>query len=136
MARLVTSSAGGHDDGESSLATTAVPGSQITVGGTGDNNVNPIDASEDAPENTRYDDELYQIKNYLDQGNTTFELKTENSAGDDNIMFVGTIMSNPDRSLTLAPATSSGPHHNRTNGDGHLSGWAGRTSSRGHTASI
>ena len=82
----LSSSAGGHDDGEPSN------GALITVGGWFDYPQNPTfpdltdnDCFEPAP---RCDDELYDLTTALSQSSSsTFVVETENPSGDDNIFF-------------------------------------------------
>lgn len=77
----LTSSAGGQDDGA------AANGALITVGGIGDSNDNPPDPNGDAGGDFRYDDELYSVIPFVDDGDTQMVVNTVNPSGDDNIFF-------------------------------------------------
>lgn len=81
---LLTSSAGGSDDGADAN------GGLITVGGLGDSITNPASASAQPPAvGTRYDDELYSLKPLLSAGLTTITINTLNPSNNDNIFFAG-----------------------------------------------
>lgn len=79
----LTSSAGGQDDGETAN------GALITVGGLGDNNNNPADPNA-TPVNERSDDELYDLKPFVNDGDTSIQIATANPSNDDNILFAAT----------------------------------------------
>lgn len=84
----MSSSAGGIDDGVGS------DGGLITAGGIGDTNANPANPNS----NTSPDDELYDLKPFLTQGDTSFSIFTKNPSNDDNIFFMGlTITAKLDR---------------------------------------
>ena len=78
----LTTSAGGQDDGYSSN------GGLITAGGIGDSILNPPD-----PFATRmgynYDDELYSLNSFLNNGDTSISIATRNPSADDNVFFMG-----------------------------------------------
>ena len=82
--RLTTSS-GGQDDGE--LAN----GALITVGGIGDTNDNPTDPFA-LPINERSDDELYDLKPFVNDGDTSITINTLNPSDDDNILFAAVVL--------------------------------------------
>jgi hypothetical protein len=71
----LTRFAGNNDDG-----TQAADGSLITVGGIGDDPSNNVADYAD-------DDELYTLKPFLKQGDTSFTIRTSNATNDDNIFF-------------------------------------------------
>jgi hypothetical protein len=84
--RLLTSAAGGNDDGSFAAAN----GALLTVGGVGDNPLNPPDPNQIG---AAYDDELYNLAlgndvsadPFLRNGDTWLELLTNNPSGDDNV---------------------------------------------------
>lgn len=77
-ARL-TSSAGGEDDGA------AANGALITVGGIGDSRSNPPPF--DPSTEFRTDDELYDLRGFLNEGDEVVEIFSVNPTDDDNIHF-------------------------------------------------
>jgi hypothetical protein len=79
----LTSSAGGQDDGANSN------GALITAGGFGDTNDNPADPYEDGYSGPRYDDELYNLIPFVEDGDTSIDAYTYNPSDDDNIFFAG-----------------------------------------------
>jgi hypothetical protein len=72
---LLTDFAGNNDDGAA-----VQDGSLITVGGLGDDPGNNVASYAD-------DDELYNLKPFLNTGDTSFAIKTSNATNDDNIFF-------------------------------------------------
>ncbi len=80
---LLTSSAGGEDDG------TPSNGGLITVGGVGDSSDNPEDPSvhDDCGNGPRCDDELYDLKALVGTGATSFTVDTNNPSNDDNVFL-------------------------------------------------
>nr|WP_321498004.1 Ig-like domain-containing protein [uncultured Methanolobus sp.] len=76
----VTTAAGGEDDGYSSN------GGLITVGGLGDSNANPADPNA-KPTKPTSDDELYNILPFVNDGDDTITVYTQNPSNDDNIFF-------------------------------------------------
>lgn len=78
--RRLTTSAGGQDDGEDAN------GALITVGGIGDTNSNPADPNA-TPTDKRSDDELYDLKPFVNNGDTSIKIDTSNPSADDNIFF-------------------------------------------------
>ncbi|WP_202320074.1 Ig-like domain-containing protein [Archaeoglobus neptunius] len=84
----LTSSAGGHDDGQ------AHNGALLTVGGLDDSNANPADAySHGDATSPRYDDELYSLIPLVADGDTTITVYTDNPSNDDNIFFAAFFLS-------------------------------------------
>jgi len=79
---LLTSSAGGEDDGYGQN------GALITVGGLDDSNANPPDPYENGYGNPRYDDELYSLLPLIDPDTTNITIDTNNPSMDDNIFFI------------------------------------------------
>jgi len=76
----LTSSAGGQDDG------VAENGALITAGGIGDDIANPPDPY--GPDiDPRYDDELYNLRPLLNNGDVLITVDTVNPSNDDNIFF-------------------------------------------------
>lgn len=77
----MTTSAGGQDDGR-----VAAAGALLTVGGIGDSNNNPSNpfANADTP---RSDDELYSLLPFVNDGDTSITVFTQNPSNDDNIFF-------------------------------------------------
>ena len=76
----LTSSAGGQDDGE------GTNGALITVGGLGDNPAVPPNPNT-GPVTARSDDELYDLRSFAKQNDTSMQIDTLNPSVDDNIMF-------------------------------------------------
>jgi hypothetical protein len=87
--RLLTTSAGGYDDG------VETNGGLITIGGIGDSSANPDPNA--LPSGPFTDDELYDLAQgnvddatpYILNGDTSFTLVTRNPSLDDNIFFMG-----------------------------------------------
>lgn len=77
----LTTSAGGQDDGEDSN------GALITVGGIGDQKSNPQDPYSAPVSGARSDDEVYNLIDYVNDGDTSVTIQTENPSFDDNILF-------------------------------------------------
>ena len=82
--QLMTSSAGGQDDG---VPLSIGNGGLITVGGVGDSNANPLDPNAAPTTGCRYDDELYTLLPYVSNGDTLIRVHTVNPSNDDNIFF-------------------------------------------------
>jgi len=80
----ITSSAGGQDDGFSSN------GGLITAGGIGDSIDNPLDpnAAPSGDPAYRYDDELYNLAPFLNEGDEAIIIDTVNPSNDDNVFFL------------------------------------------------
>lgn len=85
--RRLSTAAGGEDDGYSSN------GGLITVGGDGDDAANPSDSTA-TPTNPRSDDELYDLRPYVEGGATSISVETTNPSNDDNV-FLATFTMNP-----------------------------------------
>lgn len=85
----LTSSAGGQDDG------LGADGALITVGGLGDENDNPNPTA--APSNPRTDDELYDLRPFVNTGETLIRVDTRNPSNDDNIFFAAFYTTVPSR---------------------------------------
>jgi hypothetical protein len=79
----MSTSAGGQDDGGH------YNGGLITFGGIGDSPDLPADPYATPGGDTRYDDELYDVKSFLTAGDTVFHVYTQNPSYDDNIFFLG-----------------------------------------------
>jgi len=77
----LTSAAGGSNDGALD-----VDGSLITAGGVGDNNSNPADPFET---NQSTDDEYYDLRPFVSQGDNVLSVFSRNESNDDNIFFLG-----------------------------------------------
>ena len=84
----MTSSAGGQDDGS------GVNGALLTVGGLDDSNANP---PPNAPPNgdPRFDDELYDLKPFMDPQDLLITVQTLNPSDDDNIFFASLFITVP-----------------------------------------
>jgi hypothetical protein len=78
--RRMTTSAGGQDDGE------VANGALLTVGGLGDSTDNPTDPYA-TPTHPRADDELYNLRPFVNTGDTEMTVATSNPSNDDNIFF-------------------------------------------------
>ncbi|MEM4260064.1 MAG: Ig-like domain-containing protein [Candidatus Woesearchaeota archaeon] len=78
----LTTSAGGQDDGAGEN------GALITLGGIDDSNANPGDpyVRDSSP---TYDDELYDLIPFVNNGDTSINVYTLNPSTDDNIFFAG-----------------------------------------------
>lgn len=83
----LTSAAGGEDDGR------AQNGALLTVGGDGDSSSNPTDPYA-APTNAASDDELYDLRPFVKDGDTHIRVDTNNPSQDDNV-FLSTFTTNP-----------------------------------------
>jgi uncharacterized repeat protein (TIGR01451 family) len=101
----LTSSAGGSDDGET------FDGALFTVGGLGDSSANPSDPN--APSvDARTDDERYDLRPFVDDGDTSIEVFTQNPSTDDNILFASLVLSSAavvGEGIVLAPITDDVP---------------------------
>lgn len=83
----LTSSAGGEDDGG------PYNGALITAGGVGDSIDNPANPLA-TPTNPRSDDELYDLRPFVRNGDTTIKIDTDNPSFDDNV-FLAVFDMNP-----------------------------------------
>jgi Ca2+-binding RTX toxin-like protein len=92
--RRLTTSAGGEDDGESAN------GALITVGGVGDDDANPPDPNR-IPDVPTYDDELYDLEPFVDNGDTSIIVETSNPSNDDNVFFAAFTTNPPVTSVTV-----------------------------------
>ncbi len=95
----LTTSAGGQDDGE------VVDGALITVGGLDDSDANPSDPYADGNSGPRYDDELYDLLPFVNNGDTSTTVSTLNPSGDDNIFFAAFFLGD-----TTASVSGGGGH--------------------------
>jgi hypothetical protein len=77
----LSTSAGGYDDG------ILADGGLITAGGIGDSIANPLDPF--LIGDSAYDDELYSLVPFLNTGDTSFSIFTQNTSNDDNIFLMG-----------------------------------------------
>lgn len=84
----LTTSAGGEDDGAPSN------GALITVGGLGDTVDNPADPLA-YPTDPRSDDELYDLRPFVENGDRTIYIGTDNPSLDDNVMLATFTMNPP-----------------------------------------
>ena len=83
----MTTSAGGEDDGE------IANGALLTVGGIGDSPNNPSDPHA-LPTHPRSDDELYDLRPFVNAGDTELTVVTGNPSNDDNIFFAAFVLQN------------------------------------------
>jgi hypothetical protein len=90
----LTSAAGGQDDCDQKYQPSpnfdsCGNGALLTVGGIGDSNANPSDptALPDGSCNPRCDDELYNLLPFVNNGDTSISVNTDNPSNDDNIFF-------------------------------------------------
>jgi hypothetical protein len=102
--RRMTTSAGGEDDGE------VANGALLTVGGLGDSRDNPADPYA-LPRDPRADDELYDLKPFVNTGDTSLTVVTSNPSGDDNIFFAAFYLRDAvaviGEGVALSPASAS-----------------------------
>lgn len=80
----LSSWAGGSDDCTDSPYHN---GGLLTVGGLDDSLLNPADPYAQPPTDTFYDDELYSLLPFVNQGDTQMVIETLNPSTDDNIFF-------------------------------------------------
>jgi hypothetical protein len=106
LARL-TSSAGGQDDGA------AENGALLTVGGLDDSNANPVDPNATPNDDPRIDDELYSLIPFVNNGDTTVNVRTANPSNNDNIFFAGFFIGNNTavvgEGISLTPLSATNP---------------------------
>jgi len=81
----MTSWAGGNDESISPMSN----GNLFTVGGLDDSVNNPADPNAKPVGNKRYDDELYSLFPFVNDGDTQILVHTQNPSYDDNILFAG-----------------------------------------------
>ncbi len=79
----LTSSAGGQDDGAGEN------GALLTVGGLDDTNANPSPFASPSSNGFRTDDELYDLKPFVSEGDVLISVHSINPSDDDNIFFAG-----------------------------------------------
>lgn len=100
----ITSSSGGFDDGEEAN------GALLTVGGLGDSNTNPPDPFSGPQNDSRYDDELYDLIPFVTDGDTQIDVFTINPSIDDNIYFahlnLGGLTAVVGEGIVLSPAAA------------------------------
>jgi hypothetical protein len=104
----LTTSAGGEDDGFSSN------GGLITAGGIGDSNANPPDPyaspSYSGPNDPTYDDELYNLIPFVNNGDTSIVVDTLNPSNDDSIhfaaLFLGSAIAVVGEGIVLSPGSA------------------------------
>jgi PKD repeat protein len=120
----MTTSAGGQDDGE------AENGALLTVGGLGDSPANPSDPYA-LPRHPRADDELYDLKPFVNDGDSALTVATRNPSNDDNIFFAAFFLQSTaavvGEGIVLTPVSTSkevGAQHTLTataqDAQGHL----------------
>jgi len=101
----LTTCAGGQDDGF------ADNGGLITVGGIGDSPANPPDPYQDGYAGPRYDDELYDLLPFVNNGDTTVIIQTLNPSDDDDLhfaaLFMKSITSIVGEGILLTPDTAT-----------------------------
>jgi hypothetical protein len=111
----LTSAAGGQDDCDifSPSNSCSQNGSLLTVGGIGDDPANPPDPFSNPGGDARYDDELYTLDDFVDDGDTQIAVDTENPSFDDNVFFAAFIVKGGTavvgEGITLSPSTASNP---------------------------
>ncbi|HEY9402004.1 MAG TPA: MBG domain-containing protein [Pyrinomonadaceae bacterium] len=102
--RRMTSSAGGEDDGQTEN------GALLTVGGLGDSPDNPADPQA-RPTHPRADDELYDLRPFVNAGDTELTIVTHNPSDDDNIFFAAFFLQNAaavvGEGVVLTPVSAS-----------------------------
>lgn len=84
----MSSAAGGHDDGA------LQNGALLTVGGLDDSTDNPADPHAAPTGDPRFDDELYNLLPFVENGDTSIEVFTLNPSNDDNIFFASLLLGN------------------------------------------
>lgn len=103
----LSTSAGGEDDGYDAN------GALITVGGLDDSNANPADPNATPNGDPRYDDELYSLLPFVEDGDTSITVYTENPSDDDNLMFAGLFLGGATavvgEGIVLSPAEAINP---------------------------
>jgi len=103
----MTTWAGGEDDGGHAN------GKLITVGGLDDSNANPADPFATPKGNWRYDDELYNLKPFVKDGDTSINVYTQNPSADDNIFFAALSLKSTvavvGEGIVLGPVSASNP---------------------------
>jgi hypothetical protein len=113
-AKRLTADAGGPDDGLPIAGQTKVDnGALLTVGGLDDSDTNPSDPNGASQSDARYDDELYNLAGFLEDGDTKLRVFTKNISDDDNILFAAFAIQGASAvindGITLAPVTAVNP---------------------------
>ena len=96
----LSTSAGGEDDGR------GYNGALLTVGGQGDSEANPTDPYA-TPTSPRSDDELYNLKPFVHDGDQAISVKTSNPSHDDNILTAAFVMNPPVTSISSGSGSIS-----------------------------
>ncbi|HEU4741253.1 MAG TPA: Ig-like domain-containing protein [Meiothermus sp.] len=105
----LTTAAGGEDDGQQAN------GALLTVGGIGDSNANPANpnATPNATDQARSDDELYSLVPFVNNGDTSITVFTRNPSNDDNIFFaaltLGATTAVVGEGIVLSPQSATNP---------------------------
>jgi hypothetical protein len=103
----LTDYAGGEDDGGS------YNGGLITVGGLDDVNTNPLPSGASEGSYYRTDDELYSLLPFVEDGDTSITVETENPSYDDNMMFAALFLGGATavvgEGIVLSPAEAVNP---------------------------
>lgn len=122
--QLLTEQAGHFDDcaefvpgDEDSGTWTCDNGALVTVGGVGDNLDNPVIGD---PWTTTSDDELYSLTPFVSVGDSSFEVTTGNSSGDDNI-FMAAFFLDEVELIGAAPLSAPDPELAATGASGSAS---------------
>lgn len=107
----LTSSAGGQDD----AGYMGPNGTLLTVGGLDDSITNPPDpysGTQGSPP-YRYDDELYDLKPFVQTGDVSIQVDTLNPSTDDNIFFAGLFLASAqavvNEGILLSPTEATNP---------------------------
>jgi hypothetical protein len=106
--KRLTSSAGGQDDGSGDN------GALLTVGGIGDTDANPTNPNDTScPQGARSDDELYDLRPFVTNGDSTISVFTQNPSNDDNIFFSSLFLRATTaivgEGIVLAPLSATNP---------------------------
>ena len=105
----LTTSAGGQDDGANAN------GALITVGGTGDTPLNPPPLAPAATPSVP-DDELYDLRPFLNVGDTSMTIFTLNPSNDDNIFIANAFLRNVTVVVAEPPVVAQGITFDATEG--------------------
>jgi hypothetical protein len=104
----LTTAAGGDDDKDGPTSN----GALLTVGGIGDSTANPADPFALAT-NARSDDELYDLKPFVQTGDTSITVDTLNPSNDDNIFFASLFLASTTavvgEGILLTPVSATNP---------------------------
>jgi hypothetical protein len=122
--KLMTSAAGGNDDSTCKYKTphtwgSCGNGSLLTVGGIGDNTTDPANPTATTancatpPGPPRCTDELYTLLPFVQAGQTSITVKTDNPSNNDNIFFSGFqlngVVGAIGQGVLLTPVTGKSP---------------------------